>query len=380
MSILTSLVVKLVGDISEFTTDMDSAAAKLSDTGKSMTQIGQGMTKNMTLPLVGAAGASLYFSTKFNAGMANVASLGQEAQDSVANWKPLVQDMAISVGKSTDDMTEGLYNVVSAFGVADDTLEVLDINARAATAGLSTVTEAIDLTSAVTKAYGDTSAEAVQKVSDLALTAVQLGQTTFPELASSVGLVTPLMNELGGSQEELFAVMATATGVTGGASQVATQLRGVLQSLMAPTGAMADLMSDLGFESGQAMIDNLGLHGAMTEIVKAAEAAGQPLQKYIGSIEGQTLALALTGAQADTYAEKLEAMSNAAGATDMAFAAQTDGINKAGFAMQQARVQAAVWAQQIGDELIPVVSRFNGNGQATCGQNNRMDSPVWRVG
>ena len=51
--------------------------------------------------------------------------------------------------------------------------------------------------------------------------------------------------------------MATGAGVTGSTSQVATQLRGVLQSLMAPTDAMAGLISDLGYESGQAMIQEM---------------------------------------------------------------------------------------------------------------------------
>ena len=38
--------------------------------------------------------------------------------------------------------------------------------------------------------YGDTSAAAVAKASDLALLTVRLGQTTFPELAASIGRVT----------------------------------------------------------------------------------------------------------------------------------------------------------------------------------------------
>jgi hypothetical protein len=47
------------------------------------------------------------------------------------------------------------------------------------------------------------------------------------------------------------------------------------------------------------------LQGTIQAIVGAAESSGAPLQSYIGSIEGQTLALALAGPQADTFAGNL---------------------------------------------------------------------------
>ena len=97
------------------------------------------------------------------------------------------------------------------------------------------------------------------------------------------------------------------------------------------------------------------MQGTIDAIVKASEASGQPLQSYIGSIEGQTLALALAGPQADAYAQKLTAMGSAAGATDKAFLAQTQGINAAGFGMQQLAIKGAVLMQNLGDGLAPAL-------------------------
>lgn len=104
-------------------------------------------------------------------------------------------------------------------------------DARGATAGLAQTTEAINLTSAVTKGYGDATAEVVQHASDLASTTVRLGQTTFPELAASIGSVVPLAAALNVTQEELFGTMATFTGVTGNAAEVSTQLTSVLTAM-----------------------------------------------------------------------------------------------------------------------------------------------------
>jgi TP901 family phage tail tape measure protein len=290
-------------------------------------------------------------STDFNKGMANVASLIPGNIKRVEELKGTLQDMADEFGKGTDDLSQGLYQIISAFGDTADTAKILETNVKAATAGVATTADAINLTSAVTKAYGDTSADAVQQVSDLALLTVRLGQTTFPELAASIGRVTPLTKALGVSQQELFAVMATATGVTGNAAEVSTQLRGVLQSLLAPTDAAKKAIKDAGYESAEAMLKQEGLAGSLEILVEAAEKSGKPLQDYIGSIEGQTLALALAGPQADEYKKKLGEMADAAGTTDEAFNEQARGINALGFAFDQLKQVGTTSLQKLGDAI-----------------------------
>ena len=67
--------------------------------------------------------------------------------------------------------------------------------------------------------------------------------------AGSIGAVAPLASNLGVSMESMFAAMATGAGVTGSTGEGATQLRGMLQSLMAPTDSMAQLMGCLLYTS-----------------------------------------------------------------------------------------------------------------------------------
>ena len=307
-----------------------------------------------------AAGAKAFgMSNEFNAAMANVGSLIPGNTKRVVELKGAVQDLAIEVGAGTKDIAAGLYQTESAFGDNADTVKILEINAKAAKAGVASVSDAIALTSAVTKGYGDTTAGAVQHAADLAALTVRLGQTTFPELASSIGLVTPLTASLKVSQEELFAVMATGTGVTGGASEVATQLRGVMQSLMAPTADVTKLMKQQHVADGQALVAKLGLKGTMDLLVHSAEKSGKPLQNYISSIEGQTLALALAGGQNDAYRQKLAEMQKSAGATDAAFKAQTEGVNRAGFMWDQMRVKGEVAMQKLGDWIGETAFKLN---------------------
>ena len=334
-------------------TQAQTLGTRFTDVGQRARAVGAGLTAGVTLPLVGIGAAAVKASTNLNASMAEIATLIPGNTERVKALKGSVQDLAIATGQGTADMAGGLYQVISAVGDTQDTVKILEINARAATAGLSSTSEAIQLTSAVTKGYGDTSSAAFQQVSDLAFQAVKLGQTTFPELAGSIGRVVPLSAELQVSQEELFGVMATGTGVTGGAAEVSTQLRGVLQSLLSPTAGMTTLLASMGLESGKALIEQQGLQGAIDTVVGAAARAGAPLQDYVSSIEGQTLALALAGPQADTFTEKLAAMQTATGTTDQAFGEITGGINAAGFQFKQLWREVTVAAQRFGDELIP---------------------------
>jgi hypothetical protein len=96
------------------------------------------------------------------------------------------------------------------------------------------------------------------------------------------------------------------------------------------------------------MVKALGLHGTIKAITDAATQSGMPLQQYIGSIEGQTLALALAGPQATDYSKKLGEMQKAAGTTDEAFKAQTEGINAQGFALEKLKQAWAVAQEKIG--------------------------------
>jgi TP901 family phage tail tape measure protein len=331
--------------------------SSLDDFGDKVKGIGAGLSVGLTAPLVALGAAAFKAGTDLNAGLANIASLGI-AESRVLELKTSIQDMAIEFGQSTNDMVDGAYQIISTFGDTADTALYLEISTKAAAAGLATVTDAILLGGAVTKAYGDTSAKAYSHVQDLAFQTVNLGVTTFPELAAAMGKVVPLTAALGVSMEDTFAVMATATGVTGNTAEVTTQLRGIMQALMDPTKATTELFKAMGIESGKAAIKQLGLQGSIELLTSAAEATGLPLSEFIGSIEGQTLAMQLAGGSQEQFTKNLAAMQNVAGATDAAFKAQTTGVNALGFQFQQAKAKLQVFLQTISDAMGPALLTF----------------------
>ena len=343
------------GELGGVVKKTQSSAAKMQAVGRQLTGVGRSLTMGLTLPIVGVGVAAVKMSTDFNASMANIATLIPGSTERVIELKHEIQDMAIEIGKGTDDLSSGLYQVISAYGDTSDSIKILKINAKAATAGLATTAQAIDLTSAVTKGYGDTSAAAVQQASDLAFQTVKLGQTTFPELAGSIGRVVPLAATLGVEVEELFAGFATLTGVTGGATEVSTQFAAIQRAMIKPTESMTKAIADLKFESAEAMIADLGLVGSLEALIETTDGSQESVAALFGRAEALTAVFALTGAQADEFKRKLKAMAVAAGVADDAFDEVTGGVNAAGHEFNILKQEAIVLMQNLGDDLAPAL-------------------------
>ena len=370
---LPPLYTELKVDIDGFKSEMDKAGhyavvrarevgdrfAGVAKAGGALKSVGSAATKYVTVPLVAAGTASVKMATDFSKSMGNVKTLfdgtGADVAAKTKEMGDTVKRLSKEINIDLNDMADGAYNVVSAFGDTPEAAKQLEAVAKAAKAGGAQTTDALNLLSAVTKGYGDTSYEAMMKASDLAFMTVKLGQTDFPELAGSIGRVVPIANSLKVSQEELFGVMATATGVTGSAAEVSTQFRGILQALMSPTKDMSTLLNNLGYANGEAMIQGMGLNGALRAIKKAADDAGLPLQKFIGSIEGQTLALALTGELQDVWVEKTKKMGEVAGSTEEAFKRVSE---EQGEKMAKALNKIKVSMIEAGEKLLPVAVKI----------------------
>ena len=124
----------------EFTSRLAASASQLEKHGQRMQRVGRQMsdvggqlTRTLTLPMVAVGAAAIKLATDLNEGMANVATLIPGNTARVADLRTEIQGLSIDVGKTTDDLTAGLYETISAFGDTADTVKVLEINARAAT-------------------------------------------------------------------------------------------------------------------------------------------------------------------------------------------------------------------------------------------------------
>ena len=300
-----------------------------------------------------ASGAAVTSAAAYQSQMQNVGTLlDGDVTGKLQGMSKQLKQVSIDTGAATSDLTDGLYQVVSAFGESSESVKQLEIAAKAAKAGNATTTDSVNMLSAVTKGYGDTSAAALQKASDLAFMTVKLGQTSFPELAASMGQVVPLASTLKVSQEELFGAMSTLTGVTGSTSEVTTQLKATMQSFLSPSSEMEKTLKKMGYASGAAALESEGLGGILAQLKGAVNGDEVAFANLFSSVEAKNAVLALTGAQAENFASKTAAMGEAAGATQKAFDTQTASVAAMAAKLKNA---GSVMLTSLGEKALPYI-------------------------
>ena len=334
----------------------DKNLAALGKTAKSAGKVVAGAAVAATTAVGTLGVAAVKAAAEYETQLANVSTLltGTEAEIAArtAEIGNEILDVSNRTGVATENLTDGMYQVISAFGDSADAAKILETAAKSAAAGNATTTDSVNLLSAVTKGYGDTSAEAVQKAADLSFATVRLGQTSFPELAASMGKVIPLASTLGVEQEQLFGAMATLTGVTGSTAEVVTQLKATMQGFLSPSKNMTAALESLGYESGQALLESEGLQGALEALKGAVNNDELAFAGLFSSVEAQTAVLAMAGNQSENLASKTAEMYEATGAANAAFEKQTDTL---AYDIQMIKNLGANFLTQLGTNILPYV-------------------------
>lgn len=350
---------KVTKSTNALNTANNSSALSLNKMSSGFKTVGRDVQRYGLL-MAAAAAAVTKFGFDLSSGLGQVQTLIPGTGDRIYELEQSLKDLSISSGKAFGDLTEGLYQTISAFQDTADTEEIFTQATEAAIAGGASVANSIELASAVTKAFGDTTAEATGKVFDLAFETVRLGQTTFPQLANGIQQATDSAVRLGVSQEELFATFSALTGVIGDASEVATKFRSASASLLNPNEALVGLFGRLAAQTGETIVTGKdfvrvagGWQEALALIVKTAEDSNTPLQKYIRRIEGITLASRLASNSAEKYREDLLAANNALGAAARSYEEVKEGIDEFRQSILESRQQIAVAASDIAENLIP---------------------------
>lgn len=334
---------------------LDAFSDKVSKAGAGLVPLSAGIAA------IGAGSAMM--ATQLNKEMANVATLMDEkvsfsmktANERAIEMRESVQNMAVSMGKDTSDIAAGLQTVIGTMEEGPETMKQLEIAAKMGAAGLADTTSAFNLLAGVTAVYGDKSAAAFQKTSDLMFQIANYGVTTIPQLSSSLSSVTPIAAQLGISMEELGAQMIVSTRAGVSTGETVTRMSSAMVALMSPSKDMSAAFKELGFASGEAMIKSLGFTESLRTLKKYSDESGVALMDLTGRKEGMLHAMTLAGSAGKDFNLMLERMKDVAGSTDNAFARQTQGINAAGFAWEQFKSRLQKLAQDLGNVLIPAL-------------------------
>lgn len=307
---------------------------------------------------VGAAGAialgtAAKSAADFEKGMREVNTLVGMSEDSLKSLSEQTLLLSSTMGIEAVDSTKALYQAISASVPPAEAIEFLGTAMRAAVGGVTDAETSVDALTTVINAFGMEASEA-ENVADLLFTTVKAGKTTFPELSESIGQVAGVASAMGVSFEELTAITSTATRAVGSTRIVMTGIRSAIISLAKPTSDMEGLIEGLGFASGKAAIEELGLQGAIQSLMDAAGGSDNLIKAGL-TTEALSTVMAITGDQAKVFAKDYEtAMGDVSGASAAA-AAEIAKSSKHQAAVAKAQFEAM--KVTIGTHLLPALNK-----------------------
>lgn len=238
-----------------------------------------------------------------------------------------VTELSKTIPIARDQLARGLYQVISNGVPEDNWISYLEATSKAAVGGIANLEEVVKVTSTIIKNYGMSWDDALTIQDKIQLTAKN-GVTSFEQLASAPPSVTGQAAQLGVSLDEMLAVMATLTGVTGNTSEVSTQLASVLTAMTKESSKAQKMAAEMGISFNAASIKAAGglqnfIQQLDNTVTAYAQKTGQLREsiysKLFGRAEALRLVNGLTGELAEKFGENIAVMKESMGTIDEAF-------------------------------------------------------------
>lgn len=283
-----------------------------------------------------------------------------------------VTELGKTIPLAREELANGLYQVISNGVPEDNWIEFLTRSSRSAVGGIADLGETVTVTSTLIKNYGLEWSQA-GAIQDKIQTTARNGVTSFEQLAQALPRVSGSASQLGVTMDELMAVFATTTGVTGNTSEVSTQLAAVLNALIKPSAEATKAANEMGIGFNAASIQAagglenflLGLDASIQEYAARTGQLGQTIYgQLFGSAEAMRLLGSLTGEQKEKFSQNIGAMADSAGAIDAAF----EEMSSTGESLRQTltnQMHAMMdWAGSIASTSAPYVEWIANSGAA----------------
>lgn len=241
--------------------------------------------------------------TKFEDQLRTINTVAKVSDEQLGKIGDDIQQLSRDTGKTTDDLTAGFYDLVSAGVPAGEAIKVLRDSAVLATGALGSTAESVDLVTSALGAY-NLGADQSARVTDIFAQAVADGKTTVADLAGGISQVAPIAASAGVSLEEVAAATAIMTLKGDTASQAMTRIKNAISALLTPNATLAKITERTGINFAELAKDK-GLAVALEELRKATKGNNEEFAKALGSSEALTLAFSVTGDNAGAMADEL---------------------------------------------------------------------------
>lgn len=251
--------------------------------GDTLQGIGNKLTTHVTLPIIGAGTAATKFAFDFESGAAKVSTIADTTKVPIEDLKRGVIDLSNKTGMSTKELSESLYQAISGSVDTAKAVDFLDVAVKAAKGGFTETSTAVDGLTTVLNSYG-LEADKATDISNQMLITQNLGKTTFGELASAVGKITPITAQLGITTNELFSSLASTTAQGLATSESVTALKAAMSNIIKPSKEAGEAAEQLGIDFSVSALQSKGWMGFLQDVKKGLSNASPEFDKLSQSM------------------------------------------------------------------------------------------------
>ena len=255
--------------------------------------------------------AAIRDAVDFQKAVAEIETIGRQ-MGGFENISGVVRRISDEFNVSLGDTAEAVYQTISN-QIAQTADAIEQFTASAAKFSKVTKTDlatSVNLLSGTLNAFG----KDVSETDDVAakfFKTIELGRIRAEELEQGFGTVAPTADKLGIAYEEVNAALATLTIQGIQADKAFTQIRGMMQSFLKPTGEMTAAMRQLGFATGEQMLQAYDLQEALRAVVGTTDGTAEAVAKLIPRIRGLTGGLGLVNDEAEHFTKTIEEQATA---------------------------------------------------------------------
>ena len=345
-AIITADASKMKKTMAEAGKSMDAFSEKATATGKKL-------TRNVTAPLIAVGGLSIKAAADFEASMTKIQSLVGLSAETVQGFEQDVRRLAGTTAQAPKDLADAMFFITSAGLRGAAATETLEAAAKAAAVGLGDTATIADLATSALNAYGESNISAT-KATDVMVAAVREGKLEAGELAGSMGRVLPIASAMGVRFDEVGAAFAALSRTGTNAAEAATQVRGILSSLLRPSVQAEKALKGMGLSSEglRKQIKEEGLLATLKTLSEEFAGNEAAAASVFGNIRALSGVMDLMGANVATTEQIFANMKDTTGALDQAFDATSE---TAAFKLSQAMANIKQALIDLGNVLIPIV-------------------------
>lgn len=325
MASLGKLFFQIGANVSEALSGIAKIEKSISNVSRSLGSLGK-----LTLGAASFAGIAniakdaLVASAQLEKTFLKIKNLTDSSASDLALFKSSIGGISKTLGVSTNDLADGLYNITSAGVSGAKALETLEISAKGAAVGMGTTDEISKALSSTLNAYAGSNLTAT-KAAEIFFKTTKSGAIDMRELTASMSNVTPLASALGVSLEQVGAFLATASLKGTQASEAVTQLAGIFNAVINPTDEARKILGKIGLSMDelQAKIKT-DFRGALLDLEKGFAGSATAMAKFFGRKEPALGFLSVVGDSAGKYGEILQGIEKN---TNLLQAATEDAMN-----------------------------------------------------